>query len=347
MSAEISVLLKDFASSYLGWVLFFLSLLYGFLKDLPQILELKGRVLIPISKWWLLRKFQREAVRSCIQGRVNIVVNSLEGEMPAGSIKPLEIIYVNSSQREAFIREGKVFVRIRPVEDQDRNFINVIQLYLGQVLLPNSRKLLSEEQEKSVIYLTAYKLLKTRGTVAEKLHDDYYLPDVKRSGKIKVYFEKGREVDERGLFFSVVLRIVEEGAKAMRFERGDLKKEFDCVLEHICNFVKELKKIGGEKDNDFWRYGGDGVSFSLLLVADPLKAMIGETDVYLKRFEDNLKITRYVFVLFSKTEWWPFGGRVAAAIDSFEQAKLVGVIRSAYDYRGKEDGIVRIYTRKD
>jgi len=329
-----------------GWLVAALLFIYIFIKDLPEFAKLKASVLLPLSQWLKFKGLQKSAIKNDIEGTVNVAVKILENEMPEGTIKGIEIEYINDTKKEAFIREGRVFVRIKPAEKEEENFVVVTKLYLDCVLLPNSKKLLTEEQSKAVTYFTAYRIMGKRARYLNKLHDDYYKPDTDSKPKIKEYFEAIECVDKRGLFYSTMLRSIEECAGNVRFTSGSLNTEFDNILQHLQRFVEELKKKTKDGNDNLWNYKSSGVSFALLLVADPLKARIGSYKAYLNRLKKNFSRVSYVFVVFSKKEWLPFGKEVADALDSYIGATFIGEVESSHDYRGKNGGIVRLYERK-
>jgi len=334
----------------LGWLLFF-SLFIGVMgwavgslvNNIPAFLKLKALILLPIARKIRFRKLEKEAIKSDIQGKVNYVVKRIAAELPEGSIKPLEIVYVERTEEKSFIEQNKVYVRIKPVENQEDNFLNVTRLYLEMVLVPNSKPLLSVPQKKAITYFTAQKIVEENKRILQKLHNDYYLPDVKKYASLKDYFEKIKRIDSRGFFYSIVLRTIERGAVSLLFKPGSLRKGFDDILLYLCEFISKLKK--GEVADELWKYHHPGASFYLLLVAHPLMAKVVTPKSYVNRLLDDLKKTEFVFVIFSQAEW-NFGKQVAKAMDNTAEIELIETIRTDRDYRGKKGGIIKLYAKK-
>ncbi len=313
------------------------------IENLPAILKLKAIILIPLVKRFKFYKLEKEAIRSDIQGTVNRAVNEIANELPEGSIKPLEIEYIQESEENSFLKENKIYLRIKPVENESDNFLNVTRLYLELVLIPNSKSLLSIQQKRAVTYFTTRKIVQGKNRLIKKLHNDYYLPDTKKYNKLKNYFEEITKIDCRGLFFSVVLRTIERGADALLFKKGSLEKEFDNILGYVCEFLEKLKE--GNLEKQMWKYIHTGTSFSLLLVAAPHRARTLNTQPYVNRLKDNLKSTDCVFVVFSKDEWH-FGKKVSKAIETYGEVDLLETIYTNKDYREKSGGIIKLYSKK-
>lgn len=328
----------------LGWSFLLIAFVWraakSLIKNVPEFLKLRAKIILPIAKIIKFKKLQKTAIRSDVQGQVNYAVKKIVVEAPEGNIKPLEIEWVEGEEAVSLLREGKILVRIRPLENQEDNFLVVTQLYLESVLMPNSRPLLAESQKKAVTYFTAEQIVGAREKLHKKLHNDYYVPDTKRHKNLRGYFEQIQKANDKGLFFSVVLRVLERGTSALRFKKGTLEREFDEVLEHIVEFATSKPR-----EDKLWHYLHEGTSFSLLLVAEPYKAKFLGTQGYVNRVKENLKHTDYVFVVFSETET-NFGQRVTNAIKEFVQVELVETIRTQKDYRGNPGGLVRVYRKK-
>lgn len=338
----------DFLSNpLLGWLVAILLIIWivrDFVKNFPLFLKFKAIFYIPIARRLHFRRLEKEAIKCDIQGTVNYAVNSIIEELPEGSLKPLEIQYIEKSEVESFIKQGKIFVRIRPVKSEDENFLNVIQIYLELALIPDSKKLLDDKQKKAITYFTTTRLITGHKTLINKLHDDYYSKDISSFPEIKDYFEKISYIDRRGLFFSVVIRIIELSASRLRFSQGNLNDEFNKVIDHVVDFIKNLKSKN--KKENVWKFINPFISFSILLVAKPVKAFIVKPSSYVNRLKDNLKSTNWVFVVFSRDEL-KYGLKVARAIELSGLVDLADSVTSCRDYRCKQGGIIKIYAKKN
>lgn len=330
-----------------GWsiaILLAIWVIRDFVKNIPAFLRIKAIVYVPIARVVKFKLLEKEAIRSDVQGNINYIAQGIAAELPENSLKPMELYYEDRADPESFIRNGKIFVRIRPVEDEDNNFLNVAFLYLELALLPSAKPLLSTGQIKAVTYFTTHRLLQGRKTLIEKLHDDYYKPDTEKLPALPKYFQGIQRLDGRGLFYSVMLRVLEIESATLRFKTKSLNQEFDKVFDHLLKFLDNLKSR--EKNEEVWFYVAEGITFSLLLVAKPQKTIFVEPDSYVRRLKKNLTKTDWVFVIFSEAEK-QYGNRVASLIEKSGLVDLVGTVECLKDYRGKNGGIVKVYAKRE
>jgi len=341
---SIADLLADPRTSWSIVVLLGLWILRDFVKNIPTFLKIKAVIYIPLARVIKYKRLEKEAIRSDVQGKINYIAQTIAKELPENSLKPMELHYEDRADPESFIRNRKIFVRIRPVENEDNNFFNVAFLYLELALLPSAKPLLSVGQVKAVTYFTTHRLLQGRKTLIEKLHDEYYKPDTEKLPELTKYFQGIQRLDGRGIFYSVMLRVLEIESGTLRFKSKSLDKEFDKVFEHLLNFLDNL--ISKEKKDSVWFYVAEGISFSLLLVAKPQKTIFVDPASYVRRLKKNLAKTDWVFVIFSEAER-EYGDQVVSSIEKSDLVDLVGNVECLKDYRGKKGGVVKVYVKRE
>ena len=168
----------------LGYIAFFVFLfLYIFDKiasNFPSYSKLTASILVPLAKKLKFKSLQKAAIKSDIQGKVNTVISAISKEIPQESMKPLEIEWVKNSSVNQLIQDKKILVRIRPIENQEDNLLNVTQPYLESVLIPKSRFLIHESQKKAIVYFTTQEVISDNESLVRRFHDNYYLPDCKK-----------------------------------------------------------------------------------------------------------------------------------------------------------------------
>lgn len=345
--------LVNFTSNYptLGWAIALLSVFVLFIfllerifRNFPLFEKYFGQLSVSIAGHIRFKRFQRNAIKHDIQGTVNYAVKTISEELPENNIKPIEVQYVRETSKESFINNGKIFVRVKPVENQDDNFLNILPLYLECVLIPNAKPLLSIPQLKAITYYTEKKIVGDRSVLKRKLHDEYFLNDAKNYIELKPYFSKIEKIDSKGLFFSVFLRVIERGSNNLRFTNHTMKNEFNAILEHIVNFVVNFEKK--TLIEQMWEYKKPKTSFSLLLVARPEMAALEKYENYIKRLLEHLVHTDFVYVVFSKSEW-TFGEKVAQRMENLGGVSLVETIKTFNDYRGEKNGIIKAYKKSE
>ncbi len=328
----------------IGYVLFFvvvfLLLANHFIKNLPIYSLLKAKVLIPFAQQFKFVLLQKAAIKNDIQGKFNFAIRSIKDELPSSDIKPLEIQWVKNSTKEVFIRENKVFVRIRPLDNQEDNFLNVTEPFLESVLLPKSKYLIQEVQKKAIIYFTTSVIISSHERLVTRFHDKYYLPESRKYKSLSNYYEKIEQIYKKGFFFSIAIRALELCADNQRFKKTDLGSEFSQILDHLLNFIENI----GMEDDFKWHFNSTGITYSMLLVAMPMKAHKGDVKAYVNRAKEHFKKSQILFVSFSNKEK-EFGAQVTDAINAQLPVELIAELRSQYDYRGHQGGIVRVFKK--
>ncbi|MFA6080882.1 MAG: hypothetical protein WC741_00560 [Patescibacteria group bacterium] len=333
----------------LGYFILFFLLFFWIINELvknhPLYLQLLAKILIPLAKLFKFKKLQKAAIKSDIQGKINFVTNLISKEIPHEAIRPLEIQWIKDLANTNFIQENKILVRMKPVDSQDENLLNVAQPYLESILIPKSRLLIQETQKKAIIYFTTKEIISSNENLLRKFHEEYYLPDCKKHQSIEEYFKKIDLTYKKGLFFSIGITALEEAANKHRFKRTDLGSDFAQILDHLVTFINKLNTQNNINSELKWNFLGSGISYGLLLVARPNVAMIGKISPYVKRAEEKLKICEMLFIVFSHREK-NFGYQVANNIESELDINFVEELKTKFDYRGENNGIVRIYVKK-
>lgn len=326
-------------------ILFFLALISNKLFSIIfNLSKFKAKIFLPLAKKFKFKQLQRAAIKYDIQGKVNEGISLISNELLSNNIKPLEIVWVKNPTTESFIEEGKILVRIRPLENQDDNTINVVRPYLESVIIPKSKIYLQESQKNAIIDFSTKEILSKNDKLLNRFHDTYYLPNCKKYKRLESYFGKMGTVNKRGLFYSVFITSLEFAAEKSRFIKTSLSEDYLNILDHLIVFSQGIGKYE-ENDSGKWRFGGSTLSYDMLLVAAPSKANRGDYRPYIKRAEDKLKTSDLLFVAFSNDEK-KFGNLVAQNIEKNLDVKLIDELITKYDYRQNLGGIVRVYVKK-
>lgn len=344
--SEINIFIKQ--NPYLGYVLLIILIFFyitnNLVKSLPLFSKINAKILIPIASKIKLSFLQRAAIKNDIQGKVNSVIKVISNEIPKQRIKPIEIEWVKNTSVETFIKDNKILVRIRPLENQEDNLLNVTQPFLESILIPKCLLLIQDVQRKAIIYFTTKSVIKDNESLLNRFHDNYYLPACKNYKSLEEYFRKIEFTYNRGLFFSVGITAIEAAAEKNKFVKTNLGSDFAQILNHLVAFIENLNKLGAERNDTVWSFFGSGISYGLLLVARPKNAKEWKVNLYIKRAEEKLKTCDILFVAFSHQEK-NFGDHVAKCMENQLNINLIDELETAFDYRGAFNGIVRIYRK--
>lgn len=135
-----------------GWIvagtLVLFSVAGWFIRTLPAVDIFRARILKPFVKRQSFKRLVRAAKKYDIRGNVNAAVLELRSELPVGWIREMDIEWVEQENKEDFFHDGEVVVRVRPYEEQSRNFATVTYQFLAKSLFPRVKKSFQLRNEK-------------------------------------------------------------------------------------------------------------------------------------------------------------------------------------------------------
>ena len=93
---------------------------------------------------------QKKYIKHDIQGRTNDFTKEARKLVPDLREEKLSLEWAEAgTQRESFINEGKVVVRLDSSDLEDHNFVHAAYLYISAAFLYKARRYLSESPKKS------------------------------------------------------------------------------------------------------------------------------------------------------------------------------------------------------
>lgn len=114
-----------------------------------------------IERWLLLFGFRREKkyITRDIRSRINIASKKINKEAEGASTKGIEIIWVDSENIESFLRNGKVVIRMRQHENQDKNIVSATEHYVKKGVLHIGKRYLSDNIRDALDFSITKKIL--------------------------------------------------------------------------------------------------------------------------------------------------------------------------------------------
>src|SRR5690606_31576261 len=104
--------------------------------------------------WARSRQFKqltKAAKKYDIRGHVNKAVAELKSELPSGWIREIDIEWVEREDKEDFFHDDEIVVRVRPYDEQNRNFVTVVHQFLSKALFPKVKKVIPGVQRDAAI----------------------------------------------------------------------------------------------------------------------------------------------------------------------------------------------------
>lgn len=340
--------------SILGWILFVVALVIIFivflLNTLPAIDILRSKILKPWRKSKKFNALAKAAKKYDIRGHVNLAVAEIKLELPLGWIREMDIEWVERENREDFFHDEEAVIRVRPYEEQNKNFVNVAHQFLSKAFFPRVKKVIPAVQRDAAILYFSGRIARRRGQDTYNTFVDHvFEPAVDRDAKIVDYHERYKTLDTKGLFTGPFLREIHHVAQEVRTNtlRHQMGTELNEVLKHLEEFslkYDESQNSNGKLIDEYlWSRNGIVSRYGLMLVAHPFKAAKNGVDGYVHRaqarFDEGVE---RLYVLGASTEN-NFAQQVISAIASQTPYEMVERFDLCKDYRGNPGGIGSVF----
>lgn len=346
--------LSTLQSPVAGWGLaIFLICAYAIKRVSETVSALqiiKSRILIPFANKFKFKKLEKAAIKSDIEGNLNKAVKDIENELPQSWIEPLSIKWVDSEDKNEFMKDNQAVIRLKPLEAEVSNFSRAVYFYFKNSFFPYTRSALPKSHfEAATLQFSRRVIRQSKSEALSEFEEAILEPTIRRMNNVANYLERLESIDERGLFTGVFLREVHEIASKARFttQRKNLGSEFTRVLRHLEEFLQEYHSK--ERVTDYkWNRQGPVCSYGLILVAQSNKAAQGLINGYVHRAQDRANDKIDHLYVFGAEEERKFTKEVINSIvGKVPQYELTEVFDLHRDYRGKPGGTGALFVISD
>lgn len=279
----------DLIPTLSGWGFLVLLILYvgifpdQFQKNLEFIF--KGFEKLKIFGVWANKK----KITYGIQGRINHYVNNyLSEEIKDFVGSNIKIEWVDENQTEEnFRKNGKLIVRMRRNDNENKNFVNASMVFISENLLKKAKLYISRKQQESVDLYVAKKLFETeKEEVLIQFIADFFQKrnDDKRVGE---FLEQYNRIDKAALFFPVFIQemtFLGEKAFGSSFPKNKVFEEVNGLIDFL--FVWAKRKSNESINNIFT---GQFCKFGVMIVGNKSKIKNEGKSPYKKHIKFLLK----------------------------------------------------------
>lgn len=313
------------------------------LEVIPKLNKIKSDVYGSASRRIKHKGLEKRAIASNIESVVNESVSSLQKELPSGWIRKARIKWVQGKSADE-LEDEELIIRIRPIENQDKNLMNGVFYYFSRALFPITKEVIPREPRKAaVLQLSRRTITINHPYLIKDFEKEYLEASIGVNPDIAYYLGHYNALDQRGLFTCVYLHEISRIAERIRYtaQRSQFASELKDVVDQIKAFIDNVPDIPEE----LWYRRTDISSYALLLVAKP--AFWRKVDTYVNRARTHINsgITR-LYVLGADKEK-SFVRRVIRAIGKETEYTQVEGFEAHKDYRGESGGICAVYELGD
>jgi len=173
-----------------GWILFFTFLCYIYKnpEKLDEWLAKIDRFLL-----WLGFKRAKQFITRDVRTKIKQASKKINKEAEGLITKDVEIIWVNQDNIESFLRQGKVIIRMRHYQNQDKNIVNATTHYVLRGVLHTAKIYLPEKIQKAVNLALTKKILAEEqevGTSTDYFFANILNPSLKSDKELEKIFIK-------------------------------------------------------------------------------------------------------------------------------------------------------------
>ena len=212
-------------------------------------------------------RLEKSGVARDIQSDVNSFAKDINSQtkdpiLPYG----LKIKWVGSTTREAFVKQGKVIVRMRHHENQARNFLYATLEWVGKGLIPEARHLVNKTvlRAADLVFTNVLLTKKKRHDVKQLFLDEIYETEVTKGSSLERYCNTFGRLNETGLFTGVALQELSSLSKRTSSVVANTQVRSETI--GFMNMLERLarKRHGEDISPD---YNGECIKCSIVLVA--------------------------------------------------------------------------------
>ena len=288
---EILAFAKAFCSAIkvIGWPAAFLLGIYFCIKYPEKIqiwISLLERYFGLISS-----KRKRKNISNEIEGRINSFAKKINSE--TGNVFPygIKLQWVedlsDDFDREAFVKENQVIIKMKPHQNQDRNLAIATLDYVSKSLIPEGRVYVSKNTMRSIDFKMVHKMLSSNRlhSAVEYFSKHILSPEIEDVPEIEEFLEKMNNLDDHGYFAPVFLfELMILGQKMLPgFER--IRRR---AIAEVKDFIFFLNGVATREPGEVGELSfiKKEIKVSFLLIARAEK--VGLENIYLKRFGKEL-----------------------------------------------------------
>jgi len=255
------------------------GLLFYFIKN-PEKAE-KWSSLIARTFSFLNSRLERLSVARDIQSDINSFAKKLKfgtdiGVVPYG----VKVNWVKNTTRDAFVKEGKVVIKMEHHENQARNFLYALMEWVDKGLIPESRHLLDRSILQAIDFTFVNKALNEskRHDSRQIFLDEIFEPRAPKGSLIERYCSILSLLDQSGLFVGVVLPEYTTLGKRLSSEIRNENIRLETI--YFFNMLERLAKRRSGQDISP-SYVGEYIRCHIVLIAKAEKYALYGLDPYL------------------------------------------------------------------
>lgn len=322
-------------------VIALIFLFYVFITNPEKIFLWHGK----ISGWLsdAFGYFEKNAVANNIRGELLSLSKDLNKELPDVVPFDLKIEWVKDGNREKFIQDNQIIVRMRHHSNQSQNVVVALQEFVEKGVMPKAKRYIDNKVSKSTDLAIVRRLILSKFDKSLDYFDSEILdPLLDEDDDLKELFKKIICLDESGMLTQVVLREFLQLGKKLYPAVSD-----DNIKKHTKEFINYLYKIAtketGEEIDLVFNRGNIKVGVVIIARAETF----GNFGLrpHALRIKSNLNLGIDTIYVISPPTYQP---EVKTMIDGLQDARIKDIKEFSYYYMKNREKVqsfcVALYT---
>jgi hypothetical protein len=210
--------------------------------------------------------FEKKAVEKRLEGAIGLASKKVNSEgvnlLPHG----VNIRWVETKEREAFLKEDKIVVCFEPSINEARNLARATMLYTSEDLMRESQRFVDRRVIRAACIAVARKMLmiERKLDALKCLSEEFLQPEIAQHPSINEYLETMGKLDFEGNFTRVLLNELSELGTKLLSALSDPRAESETI-----SFMQAMKRLaekqrGIDADPDF---RGRVIDYRIVLIA--------------------------------------------------------------------------------
>ena len=288
---------------------------------------------------WCSTLFQKNKIKSQVQGFLNPTIKALENEIDESSRTRINIKWAKSNEVEKYLDNGDLIVCLQNHRNRNRNIATITSLYVSDHVMKGYKSFLEPTLGKIIKNYTIAKLLKFAkddNAYNYFIENEQLLKSQDPTGE--TLYRKCNEIDNSGNFTRILLRqykrfgIYNDGVVV---PTSDILKE----LGDFFDFVYNLSTKAPGTDTPL-AYKRKYINCAVVLVAKSETFDQHGIDAYLWRIKFNISCGYQVTYLQSRDGKVDILNKVVKEIDKFEEIQVVQLPEFRHVNNGKPSTVV-------
>lgn len=225
----------------------------------------RGRFYAALYQFSKKRDHEKKYISNDVKGRLNLARRQLHFG-PSVLPTAVDIDWVDGADPEAYnIADDEFVVRLDPAVDQDQNIVFLAAEMVRHTSLIGTRRVINPALQRALDFTTTRNLLEfsNHQRSIDTFYNEYFRPAVENDDQLKRWTNPISEIDERGLYATLLLVELEEFGKAI--EGLKLRPYMVKEVEDLVDFVHSVatKGLGEDVPLEFIR-GTTAVGITLV-----------------------------------------------------------------------------------